>query len=325
MYRWSQKRHPTRRLTLLYITALSTIALLAVFGQVMIQAALQQQSSDALVINVAGRQRMLSQRLTKAALALAIFTDTQDRQQNANELQAVVVLWQQSQQGLQYGDAPLGLPGHNSPAVQHLFAKIEPAYQAMLRASSTLLTLVKTGGAHSHVAPSSALLPEIRILLAAQAPFLIGMDEIVTQYQREAENHVAGLKEIEFILFSFTLLVLLLEGLFIFRPAVARLRQTLIDLIQANERATREEVTRKRAERILALNDALAARQQDAPHARIVALGRYQVRDKDGNYYNVHQQEIRGQQVFICECKQYEQQKICAHSLGASALHYISN
>ena len=175
------------------------------------------------------------------------------------------------------------------------------------------------------MAPPSALLPEIRIILAAQAPFLIGMDEIVTQYQREAENHVAGLKEIEFILFSLTLLVLLLEGLFIFRPAVARLRQTLIDLIQANERASREEVTRKRAERILALNDALAARQQDAPHTRIVAMGHYQVRDKDGNYYNVHQQEIQGQQVFVCECKQYEQQKICAHSLAASALHYISN
>ncbi|GCE11961.1 type IV pili methyl-accepting chemotaxis transducer N-terminal domain-containing protein [Tengunoibacter tsumagoiensis] len=325
MYRWSQKRHPTRRLTMLYITALSTIALLAVFGQVMIQAALQQQSSDALVINIAGRQRMLSQRLTKAALALAVFTDTQDSQQNSNELQVVALLWQHSQQGLQYGDESLGLPGHNSPAVQHLFATIEPAYQAILRASNTLLTLVKTGGANSQAAPPSTLLPEIRIILANQAPFLIGMDEIVTQYQREAENHVAELKEIEFILFGLTLLVLLLEGLFIFRPAVAQLRQTLIDLIQANERATREEVTRKRAERILALNNALAARQQDAPHARIVAMGHYQVRDKDGNYYNVHQQEIHGQQVFVCECHQYQQQKICAHSLGASALHYISN
>ena len=111
---------------MLYITALSTIALLAVFGKVMIQAALQQQSGDALVINIAGRQRMLSQRLTKAALALAVFTDTQDRQQNANELQAVAVLWQHSQQGLQHGDAALGLPGHNSLAVQHLFAKLNP-------------------------------------------------------------------------------------------------------------------------------------------------------------------------------------------------------
>ena len=35
-----------------------------------LQVTLQQQSSDALVINIAGRQRMLSQRLSKAALRL---------------------------------------------------------------------------------------------------------------------------------------------------------------------------------------------------------------------------------------------------------------
>ena len=103
-------RAPTRRLTILYIMALSTIALLTLLGQVAIQVALQQQSSDALIINIAGRQRMLSQRLSKAALALEVFSDPQMRQQNADELQAVVSLWQRSQEGLQHGDAALGLP-----------------------------------------------------------------------------------------------------------------------------------------------------------------------------------------------------------------------
>lgn len=304
--------------------ALSTVALLTVLGQVVIQSALQQQSSDALVINIAGRQRMLSQRLTKAALALAVFPDAQDRQRNADELQDVTILWQHSQQGLQHGDAVLGLPGHNSQAVRQLFAKIEPEYQSMLRASNALLALVRPGGAHSHATPSSALLSETRVILAAQSGFLVGMDKIVTQYQREAEEHVSRLKLIEFILLALTLLVLLLEGLFVFRPAVAQLRQTLADLIQANERATREEVTRKRAERILALNDALAARQQNTPHARIVSLGHYQVRDRDGSYHSVHQQEIAGQQAFVCECLQYQQHKICSHSLAASALHIVS-
>jgi nitrate/nitrite-specific signal transduction histidine kinase len=325
MNRWSQIQHPTRRLTTLYITALSTVALLTVLGQVVIQSALQQQSSDALVINIAGRQRMLSQRLSKAALALAVFPDAQSRQQNANELQAVVALWQHSQQGLQHGDVTLGLPGHNSQAVQRLFASIEPEYKSMLEASNALLILVRPGGVRSRAAPSSALLPEIRVILAAQSGFLVGMDEIVTQYQREAEQHVARLKLIELILLSLTLLVLLLEGLFVFRPAVGQLRQTLSDLLLANERATREEVTRKRAERILALNDALAARQQNTPHARIIALDHYQVRDRDGSYHNVHRQEIAGQQVFICECQQYQQYKICSHSLAASTLHVVSS
>jgi hypothetical protein len=256
---------------------------------------------------------MLSQRLTKAALALEVFSDAQDRQQNADELQGVVVLWQHSQLGLQHGDAALGLPGHNTQAVQNLFAKIEPEYQAMLRAANALLVVVRPGGAQSRAAPSSALLPEIRVILAAQAVFLPGMDEIVTQYQREAEQHVARLKLIEFVLFG------------LFRPAVKQLRQTLADLIQANERARREEMTRKRAERIIALNDALAASQQNTPHVRILALGHYQVHDRDDSYYNVHQREVAGERAFVCDCSQYQQQKICSHSLVASTLHSISS
>ncbi len=311
----------TRRLSMLYITALSTVALLAVLGQIVIQSALQQQSSDALVINIAGRQRMLSQRLSKAALALEVFADA--RQQNADELRNVVVLWQSSQKGLQHGDAKLGLPGNNSQRVKQLFAQIEPEYASMLRASYALLALVEPRRGPGMVS-ASAFLPYIRAILAAQSGFLTGMDMIVTQYEREAEERVARLRLIEFMLLGLTLLVLLLEGLFIFRPAVRHLRQSFADLMQANERATRAEVTRRRAERILALNEALAANQKEKPHARIVALNHYQVRDKDGNYQNVYQQEIDGRQVFACECLQYQQQKICSHSLTASALHSVS-
>src|SRR5262249_16862996 len=112
---------PTRRLTLRYIIALSTVALLALLGQVVIQWSLQQQSRDALVINVAGRQRMLSQRLSKAALTLEVFPDAQSRLQNATELRDVVALWQRSQEGLQHGDPALGLPGDNSATVEQLF------------------------------------------------------------------------------------------------------------------------------------------------------------------------------------------------------------
>ena len=235
-----------------------------------------------------------------------------------------MALWQRSQEGLQQGDPTLGLPGNNSPAVKHLFAVIDPEYKAMLQASRGLLALALPDNVHASSAPASAFLPFIRTILAAQGGFLTGMDNIVSQYQLEAEEHVVGLRAIEFALLGLTLLVLLLEGLFIFRPAVRRLRQTIADLIQANERLARAEITRKRAERILALNEALATSQADRPHARIVALGHYQVRDKEGNYHNVYCQEMNEQQIFVCECIQYQEHKICPHSLTAAALHSVS-
>ena len=315
---------PTRRLTTRYIIALCTIALLALLGQIVIQAMLHQQSSDALVINIAGRQRMLSQRLSKAALALEVFPDAQSRLQNADELRDVVTLWQHSQEGLQHGDSVSGLPGNNSPTVQKLFAAIEPEYRTMLQASNGLLALALSNNTRASSVPSSAFLPSIQRILAAQSGFLVGMDRIVTQYQLEAQDHVIRQRTIELLLFGSMLLVLLMEGLFVFRPAVRRLRQTVADLQRANEYLTRSEITRKRAERILALNEALAASQAQRPHARIVALSHYQVRDRDGTYYNVHHREIDGQHVFACECAQYREQMICPHSLTAAAMHSVS-
>jgi len=87
----------------------------------------------------------------------------------------------------------------------------------------------------------------------------------------------------------------------------------------------RQKAERIRAERVIALNDALAASQQAKPHARILALGHYEVRDSQGIYYNVYHREAGEQQAFECECPQYQQQSICPHSLTAAALHNASD
>jgi hypothetical protein len=100
-------------------------------------------------------------------------------------------------------------------------------------------------------------------------------------------------------------------------------------LWEMHERVTKAELARERAERIkveriLALNDALAASQQAMPHARILAFGHYQIRDSEGIYYNVYHREAGEHQTFECECPQYQQQAICSHSLAAAALHSVS-
>ena len=59
-----------RRLTILYVGALSTIALLCIIGQITVQRIIAQQTDDSSLINTAGRQRMLSQRIAKSALAI---------------------------------------------------------------------------------------------------------------------------------------------------------------------------------------------------------------------------------------------------------------
>jgi signal transduction histidine kinase/ActR/RegA family two-component response regulator len=223
---------PTRRLSLLYIAALSAIALLSISGYALSARSLAQQSSDGRTINIAGRQRMLSQRLTKAALAIQSAKDEVDRQQRWQELEEVTTLWEQSHRGLQRGDAQLGLPGTNSAVVTRMFSEIEPPHQAMLEAAKDILKVAPQNLKNSQIEPY------LTVILTQEATFLKGMDEIVFQYDREARSRIAHMRRLQTIFLATVLLVLFLEALFVFHPAVRQLRNDIRDLQQAQDRLT---------------------------------------------------------------------------------------
>ena len=115
-----------------YVLALSILVFMLLLSQVMIQYTIYSSRDDSRVVNIAGRQRMLSQRITK--IALEIYTSTDSKQQVAylDELNTSLQLWERSHQGLQNGDENLSLPGKNSPKIVEMFRGIEPQYKAIL-------------------------------------------------------------------------------------------------------------------------------------------------------------------------------------------------
>ena len=62
---------PIRRLTFGYVISLAAVAALLLVGHALVESYLRRQAHDASLVNVAGRQRMLSQRACMHALALA--------------------------------------------------------------------------------------------------------------------------------------------------------------------------------------------------------------------------------------------------------------
>ena len=219
-----------------YVLALASVALLSIGGQVLVQLALARQHSDAHLINIAGRQRMLSQKLTKSALAMLVEQDTAGTGPRIAELRATLELWERSHLGLQLGDPQLELPGQNSHAVAVMFAGLEASHQRMVAAVRATLSN-----------PSEAQQRDsARVLLASEPAFLKGMDAIVFQYDSEANSRVAGLKRVELGLMLVTLLILAAEGLFVFRPAVKHLRQVIEDLWQTEDELRREKALAER-------------------------------------------------------------------------------
>lgn len=229
------KTRPDRRLTVLYILALGTIAALAIVAQIIIQQGLARQADDGRVINIAGRQRMLSQRIAKASLALHDPGTAAARAQYLNELEESLSLWEASHEGLQRGDPAQGLPGTNSPAVTALFDAMEPDYVQMRDAARRLLANVRRAPTDA-----AALDNDLALILATEPAFLRQMNTIVFQYDEEARQHVDWVRQIELTLLGVTLTVLLLEGLFVFRPAAGAIRRALRDAEASRDRATAE-------------------------------------------------------------------------------------
>lgn len=226
-----------QRLTVLYILALSAVALFTIFGQVLVQRSLAQQRSDSSVVNVAGRQRMLSQQITKLALQIHALDSLAERQHKRQELRETLDLWQTNHRNLQLGSEGAGLLTKNSSQVQRLYVGIEPDFQALLTAGRAVAE-PPASPRHQNDSGIAAL----NTILEREPIFLAGMDRIVKTYDEEAGARVASLEKVTRLLMVITLGVLLLEGLFIFRPAVRqirrmvqRLRDNAVDLQLAKE------------------------------------------------------------------------------------------
>jgi PAS domain S-box-containing protein len=221
-------RPPSRRLTVRYVVALSVVGLLSILGQFLVQVALMRQSSDSHVINIAGRQRMLSQKVSKAALAIQVTTDPAVRRERLKELRDALTLWERSHLGLLHGDAEMSLPGTNSAEVKRMFTEFEPHHQAMLEAAQGLLAAAAREGTGAPADSGTARF--VDRILAMEAVCLVGMNEIVFQYDREARARIDRLKQVELMLLSITLIVLLLIGLVLFRPVVRKIGRTIAAL-----------------------------------------------------------------------------------------------
>ena len=250
----------------LYIGTLVAVALISIIGAFLTQLSLFQQSSDSRIVNIAGRQRMLSQKLSKAALAIS--TNAAERQERLQELSEALSLWSRSHEGLKNGDAELGLPGKNSPEVTLMFAEIEPHYQAMLKAGRQLLS--------TNQSRTTEILPLLNKILANEAAFLKGMNQIVFEYELEAKGRVDKLKNIQWLLMAIVLPMLLF--LFITIESITKNLNFLIGKmqesgIQVTSSSTQISASGKQleatvTEQVASTNEVTATAQEIASNSR---------------------------------------------------------
>ncbi|WP_116107601.1 ATP-binding protein [Lewinella sp. IMCC34191] len=188
------------RLRRAYLLALSLIALALIGELLLVDGYLIDQERDADIINVAGRQRMLSQRIAKM-VALSPPAEAED-----------VAEWQTRHVWLK--NELTGLP------VREELTELDSLVDRL-----SALAQEDSGG--------GAQVKEVNRLSNA---FLLRMDAIVDELSQLATRKVDRLQRVNMWLTVLTLVILLLELLFIFRP-ISNFVRRQFDQIQTERQA----------------------------------------------------------------------------------------
>ncbi|NJN73856.1 MAG: GHKL domain-containing protein [Limnothrix sp. RL_2_0] len=140
--------------------------------------------TNAAVINISGRQRMLSQRVALYCNRI-VAAPSEQQSYLREELARILDLMEESHAGLLHGDKSSRLSGHHSQEIYLIYHappyKLNQQVFHFIQAARQLLA----------EDPASLTLDNIflqRVLTAASESLLIALDAVVNQYQKEKES-----------------------------------------------------------------------------------------------------------------------------------------
>lgn len=211
-----------------YIAALTFIALLIVGTHLLNDAILQRQQGSAQVINLAGRQRMLSQRIAMLALELPP-APVERRQALGIELASNLEELERAHAALNHGAVEIGIPAAMSMEAKGIHAHDRE------RLNSGMTEFISQGRSYLALSDKEReASPQLAYLLkAAQAPLLEKLETIVAQLQAESEQSITNLRRTMFATLAVMLITLAVEALFIFRPLFRSLKAAQLALLEA--------------------------------------------------------------------------------------------
>jgi signal transduction histidine kinase len=220
-----------------YRIALAIVAVLVLADQALVQPYMIRLLTDAPRINVAGRQRMLSQRLAKAALG-SDGGDGEQAREYLDEMRRMIGPWTGAHEWL-LRDSPW--PGRASQAVREGLAGLEPSFSRLRDAA---LRLVRAGEARP---PDVAAMNEARaVILDNEAEYLARMERAVGLFELEARGSVETLRWVGWTVTGLTIATLAAIGRFILAPAVRLIRRQFDELTRARDELEARIVERTR-------------------------------------------------------------------------------
>lgn len=211
-----------RSLTLRYALALALVGSLATTAFLFLHKVILRHENEAAVVNLSGRQRMLSQRITLAASQAAEAKEETARRYWLGELVAALDQMERSHRALTEGDASLNISSDLAATIGVMYA--EKPDEVSLQVTEFLADGRALAAPSMHFDKQS---PAYLRIQTRSAAVLAGLDDVVGRYQAEIERRVRALERMELAVWLITLLVLVLEAIFIFKPMIRRVKTSL--------------------------------------------------------------------------------------------------
>lgn len=223
----------SRHLQVSYIVGLSLVAILAVGSHLLLASMLAASARNSVDINLAGRQRMLSQRIvTEAIMATSELGDGTE----ISQLEADLVQFDEAHELLRSTQES----SIHSATLKTVFDAIDEPHKSLATVARRVAEELKRDGG-----PQAG---SIEQLIAEQASFLPLMEQLVEVYQSAADAKLDRGSKLHFLAGAILLLVIVLDVVFLFRPSILRIRRQMLELAIAQERsqllATAAEHTR---------------------------------------------------------------------------------
>lgn len=185
-----------------YYLLVVSIIVITIAIQSIIQYSLNKQRSTALVVNLAGQQRMISQQILNELYSCRFHNcDYAELKLSLNKLL-------QMNHTLQHGNESLSIDPVDDEEILANFAKLEP-HLNWLKENLNDFDKIQ-----------HASFDEVR---EQTDEFSFIMGEIVFQFQKQSEEHISGMMIIEAELAIFSLFILLFEIFFIVNPIIKRI------------------------------------------------------------------------------------------------------
>lgn len=210
----------------IYMAALGVIAFLILLSQLFIQRALSRNDYDAKIINIAGRQRMLSQKISKSILLWN--TPLEAGHNYKQQLREDIKEWNNAHLLLK-GNLQNLAPSTGKLRLEKKFQNVHTEINRLLLSANHIEKFIGVN--------STETSKHIMDFINAEPEFLKHMNDYVFMYESYAKTKVDEIKIFELATFFLVLIILIAEIFLLFRPATKKIRYTLKELIDSKDKA----------------------------------------------------------------------------------------